>query len=71
MGQQFHQGLLHHVVTAQDTCQKSSVYLTEHVGLQIIPINLILQIIVSYLVAVNSSIAISAYTLSKKGTKYE
>ena len=46
---------------------KIIVYLTEHVGLQIIPINLILQIIVSYLVAVNSSIAISAYTLSKKG----
>ena len=46
---------------------KIIVYLTEHVGLQIIPINLILQIIVSYLVAVNSSIAISAYTMSKKG----
>jgi len=46
---------------------KIIVYLTEHVGLQIIPINLILQIIVSYLVAVNSSIAISAYTVSKKG----
>ena len=46
---------------------KIIIYLTEHVGLQIIPINLILQIIVSYLVAVNSSIAISAYTISKKG----
>ena len=46
---------------------KIIIYLTEHVGLQIIPINLILQIIVSYLVAVNSSIAISAYTMSKKG----
>ena len=46
---------------------KIIVYLTEHVGLQIIPINLILQIVVSYLVAVNSSIAISAYTISKKG----
>ena len=45
---------------------KIIVYLTEHVGLQIIPINLILQIIVSYLVAVNSSIAINAYTMSKK-----
>jgi len=45
---------------------KIIVYLTEHIGLQIIPINLILQIIVSYLVALNSSIAISAYTISKK-----
>ena len=45
---------------------KIIVYLTEHVGLQIIPINLILQVIVSYLVAVNSSIAINAYTMSKK-----
>jgi hypothetical protein len=43
------------------------VYLTEHIGLQIIPINFVLQIIVSYLVAINASIAISAYTLSKKG----
>jgi len=46
---------------------KIIVYLTEHIGLQIIPINLILQIIVSYLVAVNSAIAISAYAISKKG----
>ena len=46
---------------------KIIIYLTEHVGLQIIPINLILQIIVSYLVAINSVIAINAYTISKKG----
>ena len=46
---------------------KIIVYLTEHVGLQIIPINLVLQVIVSYLVALNTSIAISAYTISKKG----
>ena len=46
---------------------KIIVYLTEHVGLQVIPINFVLQIIVSYLVAINASIAISAYTLSKKG----
>ena len=46
---------------------KIIVYLTEHVGLQIIPINFVLQIVVSYLVAINASIAISAYTLSKKG----
>ncbi len=46
---------------------KIIVYLTEHVGLQIIPINLILQVIVSYLVGLNASIAINAYTISKKG----
>ena len=40
----------------------------EHIGLQIIPINLVLQIIVSYLVALNTSIAISAYTFSKQGS---
>jgi len=45
---------------------KVIIYLTEHVGLQIIPINLLLQIIVSYLVGLNSSIAISAYAISKK-----
>ncbi len=46
---------------------KIIVYLTEHVGLQIIPINLVLQIVVSYLVGLNASIAINAYTISKKG----
>ena len=46
---------------------KIIIYLTEHVGLQIIPINLTLQIIVSYLVALNASIAINAYAISKKG----
>ena len=45
---------------------KIIVYLTEHVGLQIIPINLVLQIAVSYLVGLNASIAISAYMISKK-----
>jgi hypothetical protein len=45
---------------------KVIIYLTEHVGLQIIPINLVLQIVVSYLVGLNTSIAISAYTISKK-----
>jgi hypothetical protein len=49
---------------------KIIVYLTEHVGLQIIPINFILQIIVSYLVAINASIAVNAYTLSKKGRSF-
>ncbi len=46
---------------------KIIVYLTEHVGLQVIPINLVLQVIVSYLVGLNASIAASAYTISKKG----
>lgn len=43
------------------------IYITEHVGLQIIPVNLLLQIIVSYLVGLNTSIAVSAYTISKRG----
>ena len=46
---------------------KMIIYLTEHVGLQIIPINLVLQLTVSYLVALNTSIAVSAFTISKKG----
>lgn len=41
--------------------------LTEHVGLQIIPINFILQVVVSYLVGLNMAVAFSAYTISKKG----
>jgi len=45
---------------------KIIVYLTEHVGLQIIPINLVLQVIVSYLVGLNMAIAISAFSISKK-----
>jgi len=46
---------------------KIIVYLTENIGLQIIPVNLVLQIIVSYLVGLNASIAITAYNISKKG----
>lgn len=46
---------------------KIIIYLTEHVGLQIIPINFVLQVIVSYLVGLNAAIAVSAYTISKKG----
>jgi hypothetical protein len=46
---------------------KIIIYLTEHVGLQIIPINFVLQVIVSYLVGLNASIAVSAYAISKKG----
>jgi len=47
---------------------KIIIYLTEHVGLQIIPINLVLQVVVSYLVALNTSIAVNAYLISKKGS---
>ncbi|MGY5147772.1 MAG: hypothetical protein ACW9W4_07225 [Candidatus Nitrosopumilus sp. bin_7KS] len=43
------------------------IYLTEHVGLNVIPINLVLQIIVSYLVGLNTVIAVNAYTISRKG----
>ena len=46
---------------------KAIIYLTEHVGLQIIPINLVLQVIVSYLVGLNVAIASRAYSISKKG----
>lgn len=46
---------------------KIIVYLTEHVGLQIVPINLVLQIIVSYLVGLNTALAVSAFTFFKKG----
>jgi len=43
------------------------IYLTEHIGLNVIPVNLVLQIIVSYLVGLNTAIAVSAYAISKKG----
>jgi len=46
---------------------KIIIYLTEHVGLQIIPINLLLQIVVSYLVGLNTAIAVNAFSISKKG----
>lgn len=46
---------------------KIIIYLTEHVGLQIIPVNLVLQVIVSYLVGLNMAIAVSAFAISKKG----
>ena len=45
---------------------KFVAYLTEHVGIQIIPLNLVLQITVSYLVAANTSLAVSAISISKK-----
>ena len=45
---------------------KITVYLTEHIGLQIVPINLVLQIVVSYLVGLNTTLAVSAFTFFKK-----
>ncbi len=45
---------------------KITMYLTEHVGLQIVPINLVLQIMVSYLVGLNTTLAVSAFSVLKK-----
>ncbi len=45
---------------------KIIIYLTNNIGLQIIPINLVLQIIVSYLVGLNAALAVGAYATSKK-----
>ena len=47
---------------------KIIIYLTEHVGLQIIPVNLVLQVIVSYLVGLNMAIAVNAFSISKKSS---
>lgn len=44
---------------------KILVYITEHVGLQVIPINLVLQITTSYLVALNVAIAVRAFAISR------
>jgi len=46
---------------------KIIIYITEHVGLQIIPVNLVLQVIVSYLVGLNMALAAGAIAISKKG----
>ena len=42
------------------------VFMTEHVGLQIIPINLLLVVIVTYLVGLNTSLAASAFSIAKR-----
>tara|TARA_B100001179_G_scaffold220816_1_gene195684 strand:- start:260 stop:814 length:555 start_codon:yes stop_codon:yes gene_type:complete len=42
------------------------VYITEHIGLQIIPINTVLVIIVSYLVGLNTALAVKAIYITKK-----
>ena len=46
---------------------KIIIYLTEHVGLQVIPVNMVLQVAVSYLVGLNAAVAASAYQISRKG----
>ena len=53
--------------TAPGYMPKILVYITDNVGLQVIPINLVLQVVVSYLVGLNTAIAVRAYTLSRKG----
>jgi hypothetical protein len=45
---------------------KITAYITEHVGLQIVPINLVLQIMVSYLVGLNTALAINTFSVLKK-----
>ena len=45
---------------------KFVAYLTEHVGINVVPINLLLQIVVSYLVAVNTALAVNAISITKK-----
>ena len=42
------------------------VYITEHIGLQIIPINLVLVVVVSYLVGLNTALAIKAISITKR-----
>jgi hypothetical protein len=49
---------------------KIIVYFTEHIGLQIVPINLVLQMIVSYLVGLNMALAVSAFTFFKRGSGF-
>ena len=43
-----------------------TIYITEHIGIQIIPINMVLVIIVSYLVGLNTSLAVKAISITKK-----
>ena len=42
------------------------VYITEHVGLQIIPINMVLILVVSYLVGLNTALAVKGISITKK-----
>ena len=45
---------------------KIVAYLTEHIGIQVIPINLVLQVTVSYLLATNTALAVNAISITKK-----
>lgn len=42
-------------------------YLTDHVGLQVVPVNLVLQVAVSYLVALNMALAVEAVSAARGG----
>lgn len=46
---------------------KIVAFFTEHLGLQIIPINLVLLLVVSYLVGLNFAIAAKAFPITKQG----
>ena len=45
---------------------KFVAYLSEHVGIQVVPLNLVLQLTVSYLVATNTALAVNVISISKK-----
>ena len=45
---------------------KFVAYMTEHIGIQIIPLNLVLQVTVSYLVATNTALAVNTISFAKK-----
>ena len=45
---------------------KVLVYLTDTVGLQVVPLNTVLQVAVSYLVALNAAVAAAAYSLPRR-----
>lgn len=45
---------------------KFIAYFSEHIGLQVIPINLLLQVVVSYLVGLNAALAVVAISITKK-----
>ena len=42
-------------------------FFTEHIGLQIIPLNLVLLVVVSFLVGLNFTISSKTFTISRKG----
>ena len=45
------------------------IFFTEHVGLQIIPLNLVLLIAISFLVGLNFALASKTYSIARKGSK--